>query len=261
MISRPDDIIVDEVTQKIGTKVIGKKLFHFKTIDSTSLHARKLVNEGIDEGVVVISDVQLHGRGRKDRNWSSPEGGLWFSVVLYPKISPEQGMLVTMSASVAVAQAIKDTTNLRPIIKWPNDILLNGKKVCGILTELDAKMGRINHSIVGIGINVNNEIEKDLQNIAVSLKQETGSQISRVELLQSILKYFDENYAKMLSGKYNIIRDSWFSFSDILGRKVKVKGEKEVTLGTVSDIDESGCLILETDKGKVKIISGDVEYL
>ncbi|MCK5030507.1 MAG: biotin--[acetyl-CoA-carboxylase] ligase [Thermoplasmatales archaeon] len=261
LVSRPDIPIVEEVTLELDTQVIGKDIYYFKSLASTNLFAKKLVKDGVEEGAIVVSDVQSGGRGRKSRNWFSPEGGLWFSIVLYPHIPPERGMLITMAGSIAVVQGIKETTDICPVIKWPNDLLINGKKVCGILTELDAEMDCINYTVVGIGINVNNRLSEDLQGKATSLIQEAGSKVSRVKLLRSILKCFDENYSKLISGDYDFIRDSWFSHANIVGREILVHGEKTMLRGVVSDVDESGCLILDTKNGSVRVVSGDVEYL
>jgi len=261
LVSRPDIPIAEEVTLGLDTQVIGKDIYYFKSLPSTNLFAKKLVKDGVEEGTIVVSDIQLNGRGRKSRSWFSPEDGLWFSVVLYPHIPPERGMLLTMASSVAIVQGIKETTGLHPVIKWPNDLLINGKKICGILTELDAEMDRINYTVIGIGINVNNQLSEDLQGTATSLMQETGSQVSRVKLLRSILKCFDENYSRLISGDYDFIRDSWFSHANIIGKNIRVHGEKTILKGVVSGVDESGCLILDTKDGSVRVVSGDVEYL
>lgn len=261
MISRQDTSIIDEISQGLNTKIIGRKLYHFKTIDSTNLYLKNLVKEDVDEGIIVLADVQSSGRGRKDRTWSSPLGGLWFSVLLYPDIPPKYGMLITMASSIAVAQGIKDITGLNPEIKWPNDVLLNGRKVCGILTELEADSDKINYTVVGIGLNVNNPLEKELLGLATTLKEEIGDQVSRVEILRSILKNLDENYNRIITKDYGFIRDSWLSYTSIIGKKIQVEDEKTVTTGIVTDVDESGCLILDTDGGQVKIVTGDVTYL
>jgi len=261
LVSRPDIPFPEEIKTGFNPKIIGREIHYFKEINSTNLCAKKLANESTKEGTVVIADIQLSGRGRKDRTWSSPLGGLWFSIVLYPKLPPERGMLVTMTASVAVAQAIKEITGLNPNIKWPNDVILYKKKVCGVLTEMEAEMDRINYSIIGIGINVNNEIEEGLHDIAISLKSIVGNHISRVKLLKSMLKHLDENYVKLVAKDYKTIRELWFSFADIIGKKIQVNDEKEDISGVVIDVDESGCLILETDKGQVRIVSGDMSFL
>jgi len=261
LVSRPDIPIAEEVTLGLNTKVIGKDIYYFKSLSSTNMLAKKLIKDGVEEGAIVVSDIQLNGRGRKKRNWFSPEGGLWFSVVLYPHIPLERGMLLTMASSVAIVQGIKETTGLHPVIKWPNDLLINEKKVCGILTELDAEMDRINYAVIGIGINVNNQLSEDLHGKATSLIHETGSKFSRVKLLRTILKCIDENYNKLKTGDYDSIMDSWFSHTNIIGRNIRVHDEKTILKGVVSSVDKSGCLILDTKNGSVRVVSGDVEYL
>jgi BirA family biotin operon repressor/biotin-[acetyl-CoA-carboxylase] ligase len=261
LISRPDIPIFEEVTDGLNTKIIGKNIFYFKTIDSTNIYAKKLVKDGVEEGAIVVSDVQKSGRGRKNRSWSSPKGGLWFSVILYPNIPPQNAMLVTMATSVAVAQGIVETTGLAPMIKWPNDLLINKKKVCGILTELDAEMDKINYSVVGIGINVNNQIDDNLKDTATSLSKENKTNISRVKLLKSIIKKLDENYSRLTSKDHDSIRKDWFSYANIIGKSIQVSGEKSVTKGVVVDVDDSGSLIIQTSKGDVRVFSGDLTIL
>lgn len=261
LISRPDIPFSEEITVGLSTKIIGKEIHYFEKISSTNYFAKQLANKGAQEGTIVVADVQTKGRGRKGRTWSSPSGGLWFSVILYPHIPPERGMLVTMTASVAVAQAIEQITDLKPVIKWPNDLLINGKKVCGILTELDAELDRINYTVIGIGINVNNEIDEELRDIAISLKQAAGHEILRVKLLQSIIKYLDENYCKLSSGDFDLIKNLWLLRANIIDKKIQVQNEETLITGVVSDVDESGCLILDSDKGRVRIVTGEIKYL
>jgi BirA family biotin operon repressor/biotin-[acetyl-CoA-carboxylase] ligase len=261
LISKPDIPIEEEVTRNLKTKIIGKKIQYFKTINSTNLYARKLLEKNIEEGTVVVADIQTHGRGRKKRTWSSPSGGLWFSVILYPNIPPQNAMLITMASSVAVAQGIQEVTGLKPVIKWPNDLLLNNKKVCGILTELDAEIDKLNYIVVGIGINVNNPIDIELKDIGISLFQEARKKLSRVNLLKVILKNLDELYHKLNSEDYNFIRELWFSYSKIIGKEIRVTTEKSNFTGIVTNIDDNGSLILETKDGFIKIVSGDIEYL
>ena len=261
LVSRPDIPIAEEVTLGLDTQVIGKDIYYFKSLSSTNLLAKKLIKDGVEEGAIVVSDIQLSGRGRKNRNWFSPEGGLWFSVVLYPHIPPERGMLLTMASSVSIVQGIKETTGLHPVIKWPNDLLINEKKVCGILTELDAEIDRINYAVIGIGINVNNQLSEDLHGKATSLIHETGSKFSRVKLLRTILKCIDDNYNRLIMGDYDFIMHSWFSHANIIGKTIRVHGEKTILKGVVSSVDKSGCLILDTKNGRVRVVSGDVEYL
>ena len=150
IVSKPDIPLPQEIKSGLETKIIGKEIIYFKTVDSTNSYLKNLIKEGINEGAVVVADVQEKGRGRKNRGWSSPSGGLWFSIFLKPEIPPQNAMIITMTASVSIAEAVKQTTGLKPVIKWPNDLLLNGKKTCGILTELDAEMDKINLSLIHI---------------------------------------------------------------------------------------------------------------
>lgn len=258
---KSDILRPQEITKNLKTKIIGKKIYFFKKIPSTNLYAKQLVKDSIEEGTIIVADVQTHGRGRKNRYWHSPTGGLWFSVVLYPNIPADRGMLITMASCVSVAQAFKKITGINPEIKWPNDLLFNGKKTCGILTEIDADLDKINYIIVGIGINVNNDIDEELKKIAISLKQVTGVEISLINLLRSILQHLDLNYNKLILGDFNSIKKLWLSYSSIIGREIQVEDEKIVTRGEVIDIDDSGYIILKTDSGIDKIVSGDVKYL
>jgi len=245
----------------IDTKIIGKKIIHFESVNSTNLFAKKLIKDGVEEGTIVVADVQSSGRGRKDRTWSSPKGGLWFSVILFPKMPPENGMLITMAISISIVEGIKEITNLDSVIKWPNDVLIDGKKVCGVLTEIQPGKSNVDYAIVGIGINVNNELEKELDDVAISLNQLTGEDIPNTKLLENILKKFDFYYNKLSLSDFNLIKDKWLLYSNIIDRKVKVKDGDKIATGNVIDIGENGSLILKTETGKVNIFSGDIEYL
>ena len=261
LISKQDIIVPDEITKKLDTDIIGKDVFYFKSISSTNIYAKKIAEKVNKEGAVVIADIQTHGRGRKNRAWLSPFGGLWFSIILRPKILPEYGMFVTMVASISIAQAIKEITGLDPVIKWPNDLLIFGKKVCGILTEFEDKNGKIVYVVVGIGINVNNKINKQIKKTATSLSIELGRDISRVKFLRCVLKYFDENYKKLVSADYDFIKNLWSYYAKIVGRTVRIEDNGNTLSGIISDVDGHGYLILKTKEGIYKISSGDLFYL
>jgi BirA family biotin operon repressor/biotin-[acetyl-CoA-carboxylase] ligase len=260
LVSKPDILIPEEIIEGLDTKIVGKKILHFDTIPSTNNYAKQIINK-VPEGTVIIADVQTSGRGRKQRGWYSPKGGLWFSVVLFPKIIPQKGMIITMVSSLAVAQGIKEITGIDTVIKWPNDLLIEGRKVCGILTDIDATMDKINYSVVGIGININNKLNKDIAKTAITLKQKQGTLISRVKLLISILRYLDNNYHRLIVGDYNFIKNTWLKHSDIIGRKIRVQDDNKTTTGIVADIDDNGCILLESDIKNIRIFSGDVTYL
>jgi len=262
LVSRPDKPIPEEINVDLNTKIIGKKIHYFEKIISTNQIAKKLLDKSIKEGTIVVSDIQTKGRGRKNRTWSSPKGGIWFSVILFPKIPPESGMLITMTCSVALVRAIKEVAQIDCVIKWPNDLLIDNKKVCGILTELDAELDQINYAIVGIGINVNNEIELDLKDVGISIKEKTGVNISRVKLFKSILRHLDKNYQEMLDKKYDSIIKKWLLNSNIIGKKISVNQDDNIFEGIVEEINKSGYLILKNKYGNIiRVVSGDIKYL
>ncbi|KYK34047.1 MAG: hypothetical protein AYK22_01025 [Thermoplasmatales archaeon SG8-52-3] len=252
---------IEKITKNLRSKIIGKKIHYFKKISSTNSYAKKLIKEFTDEGTIVVADVQTQGRGRKNRLWHSPFGGLWFSIILYPDLPPESGMLITMAVSISVAQAIKETTGMNAKIKWPNDLLIRNKKVSGILTELDASSYKINYAIIGIGINVNNKINDELKTIACSLKQENNKDISRIKIFISILENFDFYYDKLKNKDLDFIKKTWLSFTNILNKKIQVTENKKVIEGVFLGINDLGHLILDTKFGEIKIITGDIKYL
>lgn len=258
---RPDNEYIQKKITGLSTKIIGKKLFYFKRIDSTNFYAKKLAENNVEEGVIVLADTQTSGRGRKNRIWSSPKGGLWFSIVLYPNIPLNKTMYMTMASSIAVFQGIKNITSIKAEIKWPNDLLIKGKKICGILTEIDTKKLKINYCIIGIGINVNNNLDKELGQNATTLKQELSKNISLIELFKSIIMSFDEYYSKLISGDFDFIKNSWLKHSKIIGRKIQIIENKEIKTGKVIKVDNEGHLILNTNIGNIKIVSGDIKYL
>ncbi len=261
LVSRPDTPLSEEIAAGLSTKIIGKEVHYFEKISSTNLFAKELANKNVKDGTIIVSDVQTQGRGRKDRTWFSPKGGLWFSVILYPDLPPQKSMMLTMAASISVFEGIKKTTGIVPIIKWPNDLLINKKKICGILTEIDAELDKINFAVIGIGINVNNTLYKDLEKYATTLTKEHGKNVLRVNLLKCILKNFDEYYMKIQEERYNEIREKWLSYSQIIGKNVRITDGTKSIQGVVKNMDEDGTLILEVDGKTCRVLSGDLEYL
>lgn len=259
--SESNNSFSEKIKQNLDTKVIGQEIFYFKTIPSTNDYARFLINKGVEDGAIVLADVQISGRGRKSRVWSSPEGGLWFSIILYPSFSPKYAMLLTMAASISVVKAVREITYLKPVIKWPNDILIDGKKVCGVLTELETKEDKIGYSIIGIGINVNNKLNKELHGQATTLKEKYGSKISKGDLFSCILEQFDSNYIRLMDNDFSYIREKWLSMSKIAGREVIIRDDDKTIQGVVSGVDDNGQLILKSEDGIKYISTGDLEYI
>lgn len=166
-----------------------------------------------------------------------------------------------MAFSVAIAEAIEELLEIKPRIKWPNDLLINNKKVCGILTEIDAELDEIHHLIVGVGLNVNNDLDDSIRDIATSLKLEYGKPISRILLFQRIIEKLDYYYQRVIDKDYDLIREKWFQYSNILGKDIKVSMEDKTIYGRVVDVDTKGRLHLITEGGKIEVIAGDIEYI
>lgn len=258
--SAPDRLIQAEVGWDLKTKILGKKIYSFKKTDSTNTAAYKLAESGEKEGAVVFAEEQSRGRGRFKRAWESPQGGIYMSIILRPKLEPLMTARITLAVSVAVAEAIRETTNLPARIKWPNDVLINGLKVSGILTEMSAEQDEIDFIVVGIGINVNTDPE-DLPEGATALKKELNSEVSKVALAKKALKLLEERYLKIESD-FSAIIDEWRNLTATLGKRVKVHTHTEQLEGQALDVDDNGGLILRLDSGFNKhILSGDVELM
>ena len=260
LVSTPDKPIPEEITPFLKSDIVGREIHYFEKVNSTNNIARDFVKKESLDGTIIISDIQTQGRGRKGRKWISQKGGLWFSMILYPNIQPEKGMLLTMAISISIVESLKIVAGLNSEIKWPNDVLSNKRKICGVLTEFDAEPDRINYAIVGVGINVNNEIDESLRNTATSLKKETRKIVSKIELIRSIINNFDKYYKCVRDNKHDKIRDKWLSYSNIIGKKVLVKQNKNTIKGIVKCVDKNGFLILDDNKKEIRILSGDIYY-
>ncbi len=207
LVDEPDALLADDLLARLGeTKVVGRDIRVFEETTSTNDVVEKLARDGVKEGAVVFAESQTKGRGRLGRKWMSPtRKGLWFSVLLRPDLRPQETTQLTVASATALRRAIKTVTGLPAEIKWPNDLLIGGKKVVGILTELSAELDRVRHVILGIGVDVNqkaNEFPAELRKTATSLKIESGGEISRAELATEILRELDRDYARICSGKF-----------------------------------------------------------
>ncbi|PKP54795.1 biotin--[acetyl-CoA-carboxylase] ligase, partial [Candidatus Atribacteria bacterium HGW-Atribacteria-1] len=218
--------------------------------------------EEIDEGTLITAERQSAGKGRLGREWFSPVGGIWLSIILYPKLSPSYISRITLMTAVAVVKAIKICTQIESQIKWPNDILINEKKVCGILTEMSAELDIINWVVVGIGINVNidhREFPEDIQENTISLKEILGKEVLRVKLVQVFLQEFEKYYESLKRREFSSILKEWKLYSHTLGRKIRVDMGERIIAGEAVDINEEGALILKKEDGQlVEIISGTI---
>ncbi len=266
LISRPDLLLPQEIQRGLNTSYIGKKIFYFPELESTNVIAKEKAllyrTEEIDEGAIVIAEKQNAGKGRLGRKWFSPAGGIWFSIILYPQLLPSYIPRITLITAVAAVKAVKICTRIEPKIKWPNDILINEKKVCGISTEMSAELDTINWIVVGIGINVNIDHKKfpeDIQENTISLKEVTGREISRVKLAQAFLREFEKYYESLKRRESSSALSEWKSCSYTLGKKIRVDMGERIIAGEAVDINEKGALILKNENGElVEIISGTI---
>ena len=264
LVRSPDLLTPAEVKPVLNTKWIGKVIHHFHTADSTNSEAYQLALKGAREGEVVIAESQKKGRGRLGRTWYSPPSlNLYLSVILRPKIPPQQASLITLMAAVATADAIQKFSGLLPLIKWPNDILIRGGKVAGLLNEIHSETDRIHFVILGIGVNLNMDgkmFPKTIRTVATSLKNEMGQTISRKAFLSCLLQEWERWYAIFLEEGGSAVLKAWKDWAQIKGRQVKVTSFRETLVGTAVDVDSDGALILKTKDGQKRVVAGDIEY-
>jgi len=244
------------------TKIIGRTLHFFRKLTSTNDMAKELALKGAKEGTVVVTETQTRGKGRLNREWVSPKGGLWFSIILQPKVNPRDAPKLTLMMSVAVAKTINKLYDLEAEIKWPNDVFIKGKKVCGILTETNIKGDTLNFAVVGVGINVNfslNDLPANLRESSTTLKEELKEEIELETFLRSLLEETEYYYNMFTQGQFNAILAEWKHLSKFLGSYVEVTSFDEKFEGWATDIAENGALILRLkDHTTRKVVSGDV---
>ena len=254
LISSPDIITESGIKSGLNTEFIGHKLFIYDETDTTNERAK--ANSDAPEGSVFIAEVQTHGKGSRGRGWVSPRGtGIWHTILLKPDISPLEVSQITLVAGLAVCKAI----GLDAKIKWPNDIVIDGRKVCGILTEMSAEMDMVNYVVCGIGINVNTEsFDKEIEHRATSMYIESGVKYRRDEIIARLMNEFEYYYKKFLNDGLNAILDEYKEYCVTIGRNVSVIFKKETVTGTAVDVDENGALVVDTADGIIRVTSGEV---
>ncbi len=262
----PDVLTPAAISEGLTSELIGRRVVWLAETGSTNVEASRLAEEGAAEGTVVVAETQHQGKGRLGRNWHSPPGvNLYCSVVLRPQILPVAAFQLTFLSAVAVARAIEAESSLQPLIKWPNDILVNGKKVAGLLNEMSAETERVNHVILGIGVNLNMRKEQfpsDLRNPATSLFMEAGHEVNRLLFLRNLLEALDSLYAIYLREGYKPVRDEWVTRCGMIGRRVAVGGLADHLEGVATGIDDNGALLVVRAGGVVaRVLAGDVRIL
>lgn len=262
LIEAPDLLLPNEIKHKLTSRVLGCEINYYDEVDSTNNQAKLLAAKGAAEGAIVISEAQSGGRGRLSRGWVAPYAkGVWLSVILRPDFLPQDAPKCTLMAAVAVVKAVEKATGIKAGIKWPNDILYEGKKFVGILTEMNAEMDKINYVVIGMGINVNfapEDFTEDVRTTAVSLSMIKGEKVSRLALLCEVLQQLEDAYRTAREKGFAQILESWRQYSVTLGQEVNVIGHKETFAGVAVDIDETGALQVKANDKIRTVLAGDV---
>ena len=252
----------ERLEHELKTEWAARNLCCFDAVDSTNLELIRLAKEGAPHGTLVIADSQMAGKGRMGRKWISPPGsGIWMSLLLRPEISPQSASMLTLVAALAVVEGIRGETGLNPQIKWPNDVVLEGRKICGILTEMSTEAGAIRYVIPGIGINVNmTEFPPELTETAASLRMVLGRPLKREPLIVRVMEAFEKYYARFLETEdLSGLMEEYNRCSVNLGRQVRVLDGASPYQGEAMGIDSQGSLVVKMADGRLRrVISGEV---
>ena len=245
------------ITSNLETHFVGRRVIYYPTLTSTMEVAKREAQQGAAEGMVVIAGEQTAGRGRKNRAWLSPRGSIALSIILYPSVVYLPYLI--MLASLAVVHSIEAVTGLQPQVKWPNDVLVNGKKVCGILVESSVRRNIVDYAIIGIGVNVNLRLSRfpEILPTATSLSDELGRDVSQLDLIRRLLVEIERLYLALSAGES--IYEEWRHSLVTLGKKVQVRSGKTIYQGIAESVDRDGSLLLRhLDGSLTKIVAGDV---
>jgi biotin-[acetyl-CoA-carboxylase] ligase BirA-like protein len=251
-----------EIRKCLRTRILGQSGLYFRSLTSTNDTAKQLASSGVKEGTIVLAESQSRGKGRLGRKWFSPEGGLWFSVILRPRIKPKHALKLTLLGSVATVKTLNELYEIGAEIKWPNDILINRGKVCGVLTEASIKGRNLSFAVLGFGINANLDPEvfpRHFRDSVATLKTQLGKKISREILLCELLENVEICYDLFKKGKFETILDDWRKLSGFLGSYVRIFDGQRSIEGTALDLDADGALIIRLrDQNVRRVVSGDV---
>lgn len=261
LVSAPDVLTESELQSIRKTEWAGCEISCHKSLDSTNILAKQLAEEGYPNGTLVVAEEQVAGRGRRGRRWESQAGtAIYMTLLLKPDINPNNASMITLVSAMAVAKAIRNVTGERAFIKWPNDIVMNGKKVCGILTEMSAQFDYVNHIVVGIGINVHNAtFPEEISEVASSLFLETGQHYNRAELIEATIEAFEEYYAVYLETQdlRGLVKEYNENLVNV-NQSVRVLDPKEPFEGKARGITARGELIVDTWESRKLVSSGEV---
>lgn len=261
LVTEPDLLSEEQISRCRKGDWAGAEVLSLETIDSTNNEAKRRAEAGAPHGMLVVSEIQTAGRGRMGRPWSSPKGsGIWMTILLRPKLLPVQASGLTLVMALAIQEAIEEMTGISCGIKWPNDIVYDGKKLCGILTEMSAEPDRINHVVIGSGINVSDEaFPEEIADRAVSIMQASGKKVCRAELIAKILYRFECCYAMYeKTGDMTLLQDDYNKRLVNCGRRVRVLDPTGEYDAVAAGISQTGGLIVEKDGREIEVISGEV---
>lgn len=261
ILSVPDLLSENELNSIRKTEWVGKQIYYFDVLDSTNTKANHLAEKGAEHGTLVVAGRQEAGKGRRGRNWSSPANtGIFMTLILKPELESQNASMLTLVTALAVAKAIKRETDLAAEIKWPNDIVLNGKKICGILTEMSAQIDYVNHIVIGIGINVHNEaFPEELSERATSILLEGGKRVNRAMLIEAVWEEFEKVYGIFMETQdLSKLAEEYEMYLANRGKKVRVLDPKDPFEGVAQGITARGELIVDTWESRKLVYSGEV---
>lgn len=265
LLSKPDRVDAASIASLLSTQRFGQTIHYMEECATTQTIAHELARNGALDGTVVIAETQTAGKGRMSRPWESTKGkGIWMTVIIKPDVLPHQAPQFTLVAAVAIVNAMKSLySNFTPVIKWPNDILVNGRKCTGILTEMIAEMDRVQALLIGIGINVNQQQEdfpESLHSIATSLSIEENALLNRAQLVGTILNYLEKYSDLYISEGFGPIKKLWEEASGTIGKQIKATTLTDVISGKAIGITESGVLEIQLENGEIRsVYSADIE--
>jgi len=248
---------------RLRTKRFGRRILFCRFVDSTNEWAKKLAEFGVDEGTVTIAEQQTAGKGRLGREWISPQGGLWFSIVLRPRKSAGEATRLVSMASLVVAEVLHQKYQLRTETKWPNDVMVNGRKICGILAETSTSDGKLSYVVLGIGINVNFHMDKYFvasdKPLATSIQDELGREVRLPSLLRTLLEKMEKLYDLFIMKGSDSILEKWKAYATFIGKEVVLQDQNQRISGIAYDIDDGGALILRLENGTLRrFFAGDL---
>lgn len=264
LVTTPDVMIAEEIRMGLKTSTLGQNVQYYPTVDSTNIKCQDLAKSGAPEGTLVVAEEQVGGKGRLGRVWNSPKGSnIYMSLLLRPPLEIQRCPQLTLLTAVAVVETIQENYGIEANIKWPNDVLIQGKKICGILTELNAEADRINWVVIGIGINVNtteDDFTPEVLEVATSLRIAGGEVLRRVPLIQQVLERFEELYFLYLKEGFLPVKKRWESKAITIDKKVTIRTLQGSFDGVAEGIDDGGVLLVRKEDGTLQhVYSADVE--